>query len=703
MAVIGSIRKHSALAVIIVGIAIAAFVLSDLFKQGRSSAPPVGIVDGEEVLITDYNRKVDENIEIQKANQQKETLSPVETFNIKTSTWNQFLAELIMGKEYEELGLVVSSDELFDQVQGPDPHSVIKQYFVDPNTNQYSSEAVLNFLQNLDGMDATTRGQWLNLERYIKEDRLRTKYNTLVAKGYYVPDAFAEMDYMSKRVNAEMLYVAPKFAGIADSLVTINDEDYEKYYEDHKYLYEQEDLRDIDYVVFNVLPSDEDRINIEQNFMQIYDEFLVVEDVPAFVNTTSDNRYDSTFFKEGQLPVQIDSLMFNSRVGAFSEAYQENNAWHAAKLMDVQLRPDSMKAEHVLIAYRGAFRADESIVRTKEDAEALADSLLSLVARDRTKIKELAIQFSDDGSAQQNSGDLGWFADGQMVHPFNEACLNGRPGDVLVTETIFGYHVIHITGKQTPVKKIRIAMIDRSIDASSTTFQETYTQASIFAGENNTVDKFEQAVVDQGLNKRSAASMAKMASTLPGLQNAREIVRWAYFDGINVGDVSPVFDVGGSYVVAIVTLAREKGYVPLDQLKDALKMFVANDKKAEYIKNIAANAADINALSAVLHAPVDTSKNLTFSSRNIPGFGSEYEVIGGVFGSEPSGNLQPFKGNGGVFFVLLNGFTNPGQASNLVLYKNQLKTAFTSRVNNNYIYTALEKQAEIEDNRLMYF
>ena len=704
MAIIGRIRKHSSLAVIIIGIAIAAFVLSDLFKGGRGQRPPIGVIDGEDIPIEEYNRKADDNIEIQKMNSQTEMLSAQEAFNIRISTWNQLIEEYIMGQEYESLDLVVTTDELFDQVQSENPHRLIKQYFVDPNTNVYRRENVLQFLQNLDQMDATTRKQWLNLEHFIKKDRLFVKYQNLVSKGYYVPDAFAQMDYESKRKTAEIRYTGINYTTVSDSLVTVTEKDYEKYYDDHKYQYTQNASRDIDFVVFNVLPSEEDRETIRRNFYQLYDEYLTIKDVHAFVNAVSDNRYDSTFFTEGQLPVQIDSVMFNSAIGTFAPPYIENEFWHMAKLMDIQYRPDSMRADHILIAYSGAFQASQDLMRSKEMAETLADSLLGLVKSDRSKMEALVVEFSDDPSARQNNGDLGWFADGTMAWSFNEAVVRSNVNDVMVVETVFGYHVIKVTGKKDPVKKVRIAMVDRAIEPSSKTFQDIYLEASRFGGENNNLEKYEQACINLGLNKRSATNLQVTANTIPGIDNAREIVRWAFYEGIEQGEVSPVFDVEKRYVVAALVAIREKGDIPLEQIKDNLTSFVYNDKKAEYItEKLSIAQGNLYMAASEFSATVDTNNSLTFSSRNIPGYGSEYLVIGSIFSTEPGTKMNILKGNGGVFAVTLDKLNDPAPTTNLSLYQNQMKSSFKSRVTSNYMFSALQEKAKIEDNRLFYF
>jgi peptidyl-prolyl cis-trans isomerase D len=705
MAIIGKIRKHSALAVILIGVAIAAFIISDLFTgRGNNSIPAMGVIAGEEISATDYNRRVEDNLEIQRSNQGKETLTQQESFDIRQSTWNQYLNEIIMGKQYEKLGLTVTTEELYDLVQGPNPHSLIQQYFQDPATGRYNPQVVQNFLQNLDQMQPEVKKQWLNLEKYIKDDRLSKKYQALVAKGYYVPEAFAKMDYENKSRNAEVRYVALRYTNIPDDQVTLTDKDYQAYYEKNKHAYKQDKSRDINYVMFEVLPSVDDRTATRESIFQIYEDFRSTGDYATFVNQFSDRRYDSTWYGKGQLPLMMDTVVFNAEPGAFVAPYEENNRWHMARLMEVQNRPDSMKAEHILVAYRGSLRAAENITRTREQAERIADSLLSVVNADKTKIQALAYLMSDDGSAKQNNGDLGWFADGSMVYGFNEAVMNGKVNDIVKAETPFGFHVIKITGKKDPVKKVRVAMIERSIDPSSKTFQDVYTQASTFAGENNNREKFENAVSQMGLNLRSATNLREMGNSIPGIENPREIIRWVYYDGIKLGEVSPVFDIGGAYVVAVLTTIREEGESPLEQMKESIKTLVMNEKKAEMLKSrLGDKPGDIYQIARDYNTKVDTNLNITMNSRNIPGFGSEFQVIGRIFSMNPGEVSEPIQGNGAVFVVQLDRFFEPPQVADYKIYRDQIANTFRSRVSSNPMFTALQEKTEIEDNRLMFF
>ena len=397
--------------------------------------------------------------------------------------------------------------------------------------------------------------------------------------------------------------------------------------------------------------------------------------------------------------------MFNSEVGVFVEPYIDEEKWHMARLMDVQYRPDSLRAEHILIAYAGAFRTAREVTRTKTEAKELADSLYEVINRNPAKIQELAVQFSNDGSVEQNLGDLGWFPDGNMVFAFNEAIRLADVGDITTCESIFGFHVIKVTGKSEEKKKVRVAQIERDIVPSTRTFQATYTQASKFAGENETQEEFEQAIIDQGLDKREATYLREMSNTIPGLEDPRAIVRWLFYEKTNLGDVSNVFELDNKFVVAVATAERLKGIVPYEDMRERLKNNVLNEVKGRFVKSKIdeSGLTDIYQISDQMNVSIDTNTTLTFASRNIPGFGSESEVIAKIFTMSPNENSGPIIGNGAVFVVVLDNVSDAPELGSYAMYKNQVITDFERNVRNNYPYRAIEKNADIEDYRLMYY
>jgi len=701
MALIGKIRKHSGLLIIIIGVALAAFILGDFSRKRSRGGNYVGKVDGDQISMSDFNSKVDENTNMQKLNSGKENVTAAESFNIKNSTWNQMVMDILLNKEYEKLGLTITTEELDDQIRGKNPHQYIQQNFRDPQTGQFNPALVNNFLQNLDKVEPQMKERYLYLEKAIKIDRLETKYKNLISKAYYVPKAFAKMNYEASSNLAIIRYFAPKYQTIPDNSIKLTDEDFQKYYDENKYKFDQEASRDLDYVVFDVAPSATDLKKISDDVNKLYTEFKTTTEIPSFINSVSDTRFDSTWHKKGTLSPMIDSMLFNAEIGQFYGPFQENNAFHIAKLLATQMRPDSMKASHILIAFAGA-NGSQDVKRTKVAAKHLADSIYSVVKKDAAKFETLAKTTSDDPSVKKNNGDLGWFADGSMVGPFNEAVLKGKVGDYTVVESPFGYHVIKITGKKEPVKKIKVAVLDRTIEPSNQTFQDIYVKASSFQGASKTEANFDINVKKQNLNKRTAQYLHDMDNTIAGLNSPRELIRWAYNADRKKGDVSTVFDVEGAYVIAVVTEIREKGISPLAQIKKQIEPLVKREKKAQMLisklNSALAKTKDLNALAAQFATKVDTA-SITLAGYNLPNYGRELSVIGRAFSQKPGVLSKPIKGEMGVFIVLVDKLQPAAPTNDYRNITNMMIGSFSGIVANQ-MFSVMKDKAKIKDNRI---
>ncbi|HNS16308.1 MAG TPA: SurA N-terminal domain-containing protein [Bacteroidales bacterium] len=711
MAVISRIRKHSTLLIIIVGVALASFVLGDFLGPRKSKSQQqfanVGVVNGQEITGKEFNNKVEESLEIQRQNSQSDNISSDEAFSIRQSIWDQMVSEIILGDQYKKLGLDVSVDELDDQIRGAEPHSYILQNFRDPNTGTYDPSTVTQFLQNFNQLDPSIQQRYLMLEKMIKDDRARTKYDNLVSYGYYMPTVLAQKDYEEKNTRATIRITGLKYTTIPDTSITLTESDYQKYYDEHKGEFKQEPMADLDYVVFDVVPSAQDRQAQADEINKAYNDFQTTQNIPSFVNTFSDSRYDSTWFRAGQLPVRIDSVMFNSPVGTFYPPYVENDIYYMARLMDIQMRPDSMRASHILVSYQGAQGADATVTRTREQAERRADSLMNVVKNAMERFSFYAREFSDDPSSEQNGGDLDWFPDGAMVPAFNKAVMDGKVGDIVKTETPFGFHVIHVTGKKEPTKKVRVAIVSRAIEPSKETYQQVFLAASDFATRNNTREKFDIAVINQGLNKRTSDNLVKMSNSIPGVEFPRQILYWAFNEKTAEGSVSPVYDMGKSSVVALLKKRYEKGTAPLEAVKTRIEPLVRREKKAEILmgrlQQITSQTKDLPSIASQLNSKVDTLQNITFGSSNLPGgYGPEKEVIGTIFSLNQGQTAGPVKGTQGVYVFTVDAFDKPAVLSDYTQQKKTLLNAVRGRAGRE-AYNALLENADLEDNRIMFY
>jgi peptidyl-prolyl cis-trans isomerase D len=704
MAAIGQIRRHYALLVAIIGIALAAFVLGDLFKATPQQAINIGVVNGEEISYRDFSVEADKAIEAEKKNKQTAQLTSSEVFRIKQSTWTKMVKEIIMKSELEELGLTVTTDELFDLVQGDRPHRYITQYFTDPATGQFNGQLVLQYLQTLDQMPRESQLQWIEFERAIKEDQLNTKFNNLISKGYYVPKALAKLADTKREAQVEVQFVAQPYTAIPDNQVTVTDADYEKYYQDNKEDFKQDETRDIEYVVFEVKPSDEDREFHKAKFDDTYNELkkLSLIDVPVFVNSASDKNYVDKWYKQGELPLQVENLMFMAEPGTTVAPYISNNTLNSAILLERAARPDSLKASHILIAYAGANSAGEDVKRIKPAAQRLADSLLTVVKKNPASIEYLAIALSNDGAVKQNKGHYDWFPDGQMVPEFNEAVANGKEGDVVMVETVFGFHVIRIDGKKNVSDKVKVALLERKIEAGNQTFQDFYVKANEFASKCKS-SNFDKVVQEMGLNKRSLTDLTAMQENIPGQVEGRQVITWAFNADRKISELN-LFDMGGSYIVSILTKIKPEGYATLADVKQNITPAVTNLKKGDVIIDKMKSSGNLNNLSALASEFNTTvsNANLTFDATSIPGFGPEAEAIGAAVAMESGATAGTIKGSKAVFvFKALDKRPATVKSSYEDMVK-QMTNRFISSVNFR-MYKAIEDEVEIVDNRHIFY
>ena len=701
MAVIGKIRKHSGLLIVIIGVALAAFVLGDFSKTKSQRPNTIGEVNGEKLSYTEFSTLVEQNIEYQKQQQRKQSLTPSESFYVREQTWNQFVNETLLGEEFDKLGLSISKEELAELLYGNNVHYLVRQNFTDPQTGDFNPERVLNFLtRELNQLDRAGRQQYYKFEQAIKLDQINTKFSNLIKKGYYIPESLVEKMAQNNTHTASVKLLAKDISSVSDDSISYTETELKDYYKEHIEEYQIEDeIRAVDYVVFDVTPSLSDRTETTEVVNELYQEFITADDPITFLNSVSDHRYDSSFYSETDLPIQILQQIENKPIGSFVEPYLDSEVFYMAKLMDKQFRPDSLLASHVLIAYQGAQRSNA--IRTKVEANQLADSLLQVLTKTSSKLPLIARQFSDDPTAKSNAGDLGWFADGNMITEFNNAVLDAAVGEILLVETAFGFHIIEVNGKKNIQAKYRIAIIDRAIEASSETYQNYWTMASKFAAENTDHNSFTKAVSDLGLNKRTFTNMTKLTSNIYDLEYPRQLVRWSFNDESEVGSISPIFDFNGKYLISIITDIEEEGARSFEKVKDLVAAKVTEKKKIDYIKN---EISETNTFEQVAQKWNITAENIdvNFNLAVLGSRGREPKVVGKIFGMQKD-DLETIVGNSGVYVVKFVEMKLPESTSDLGRLKTQLISSFTNKIYQNAVVDALKGVAEIEDSRHLFY
>lgn len=706
MAAIEKIRKRSGLLIAIIGLALLAFVLQDLFQStGRHREYNVAVIDGEKIPYKDFEDLKNKNLENMKRSAGN-SLSSSQTYNVYNSTLEQMIKEHIMNKEYSAIGMNVSADELYDQFLGEEPHQWVVQNFSD--ANGFNREALENYMQNLDNAPIEYRNQWLDFENAIKDNRLETKFDNLIKASFFMPSKLAQKYYENKNVKATADVVALRYATIPDSTVVVTDQDNKKFYEENKYRFETDETRGIEYVVFDIKPSAQDDQDAQKFVDEMKEDFANTDNVASFVNANSDQRYDSTWMANTDVPAVIENVIFEggNQPGFVYGPYFDNEAYNLVRIVDLQNRADSLKASHILIAYQGALRSEDTVT-TKERAQAVADSLAAVLKKNVKKtelFEELATKFSTDKGSAEKGGDLDWFTDGMMVYNFNEFVMNNPVGTIGVVETPFGYHVIKVTGKTEMKPKARLAFMKHELTPSTKTYQDVFAQANKFVTENRTYDQFNAAIEAQGMTKRNMPRMTASTYQITGIDNPRQIVRWAFDDKTKIGDVSSIFELDNMFVVAALTDMVPEGYAPMEKILDQSKYQILNKKKGEIaVEKMKACGTDYDRMINELGAESTSVSDVNMEARALGNFGVEADIIGTILGMKEGEVVGPIAGNTSAFVIknvkVANAPENPDLSSVL-----RDKTAqFNNKVLNNGVYNALRNNAKIEDNRVMFY
>lgn len=705
MATLQSIRDRAGVLVaVVIGLALLAFVLGDFFGQG--SGPSfrtkkmfeIAEINGKSISYQLFEERIENLTEIYKLTGQT-TMDEEMVENIREQTWQQLIREYVLNEELEELGVTVSPDEMFDLVQGTEPHPFIQQLFTDPQTGQLNRAGLMQFLKTLDN-DPAQRAYWLFLENEILQDREYTKYNNLIRQGLYVTNLEAEEELEATNKKVSFSYLVKRLTTIPDSIISYTENDLQKYYRNHQQDYKQTASRSIEYVTFEVVPSAADITATEGWINSIVNEFREAKDVAQFVNLSSDTPFNNTNLTLDEVPEMIRDFVASASEGDVYGPYFENETYKISKLVEINSLPDSVHARHILIT------PNQDL--PYEEAKQKADSLKNLI-EEGTDFGLLAMLNSDDQGSAQLGGDLGWFREGTMVQSFNDACFVGKPGDVTVVESQYGFHIIEILEQGPPITKYKIGTIERTVEPSTATYQAIYAEASRFAGSSYTYEEFNQSIVDEQLEKRRASNIKRDDKTIPGLESPRPLIR-AIFEtkeGEIVLDFNEqaIFELEDKFIIAYVTQVKEEGISPLNQVRADVELNVRREKKgemlAEEFRSNLTNVGSLEELASTMSLDISEASDITFNSFSIPGAGIEPAVIATAVTLPPDTISQPIKGTNGVYVLRVNEIKEP-EGNTIASMRSRLASSF--RVRANYeAFEALKEAAGIVDNRSKFY
>jgi len=384
-------EKAGVLVAGIIGLSLFIFVISDFFGNGRGQRIrarkyyELGRIGNQSISYQDFEQRMQNLIEIYKLSGNA-NLTEAATESLREQVWQQMVREKILDSHYKKLGIGVSTEELDELVLGNNPHPIVQQLFTDQKTGTFNKSFLVNFLKQTE-VEETAKKYWLFFEDEIVNDRMSTKFNTLVSKGLYVTSKQVEFEKNLTQSTVDFSFVMKNYSSVKDSLVKISSADIENYYNSHKNSYKRNALRDIEYVAFEVTPSDEDTKQAEDWINKTKTDFADAADPVQFINLTADTRFTGSYVPLSEVPPVLKEFAKKENLKEVYGPYNENGTLKLARLIAVADRPDSVHVRHILIATGSQ--------RTLEAAKHEADSLVTLIKKG-TSFNALAMTNSDD-------------------------------------------------------------------------------------------------------------------------------------------------------------------------------------------------------------------------------------------------------------------------------------------------------------------
>jgi len=698
MGIMGYLRERMGkIVAIVIGLSLFAFIASEAVRSGgsffRDDTNELGNVGGEKIAYDEYQKEVDQNsAQFKQAGQ---AISPQILNYVQENTWGMMVNRVVLKKEIEKLGLVVSNDETQSMISGSNPDPQVVQQFTDPQTGKFSRERLAQIKQAISQLKDgdPQKARWNEFVNNLIDSKLSEKYMAMVTGGLYVNSLEATDDYEAKNKLANFKYALLEYASIPDNKVTLTDADYNEYYNEHKGEYKnRQEVRDIRYVSFNGAPSKDDSAKIKADIEKLIPEFKASKNDSLFVQLNAETKTPLIYTKKGRLDPKIDSIMFGAPVGTVYGPYVSNGSYDIAKLVDARVGPDSVKARHILIDPTTAGGVDKALAK--------ADSLKKVIQSGKASFAALANIYSVDKTSAVKGGDLGTFGRGAMIPVFDDAVFNGKKGEIKIVTSQYGVHLIEIQDQKGSSKVVKVAVVDKPLSASSTTQAAAYSKAQAFLGALNKTN-FDDEAKKAGVKTQTADNIPGSATAVNGLDNARELVRWVYKADAN--DISDqVFTVGDKYIVAQVTMVKKKGILPLEAVKKQIEPMVRNYVKGKMLtdkfNSALAGASNIDQVAQKAGSKVTPIQNVVFANPMIPGAALEYKVVGAVFGSPVNKLSKAIAGQQGVYVFTVDGFTNPPALTNAVREKQQIGQIVLQR-SQGQILEALKDKDNVKDYR----
>jgi len=623
--------------------------------------------------------------------------------------WQREMRRVILEEQFQSLGLGVESAQINNALG----INLANNPAFQNDLGLYDEGKMQEYIATAKAAAETGNSQvyqsWLDFEISTANAILETNYYDLVKGGLITTLADGEEEYHFQNDKINIEFVQIPYSKIADADVTVTNSEIESYIKSHSSEFEIDPQADIQYVTYLEDPSTEDVEDARAGINALLEDKVVDgETVQGFANTTASIEYananselgyiDVWWFKN-TLPQAVAETIMTMNVNDVYGPYEDKGTLNLSKVIETRQMADSAKVSHILIRYEGLQTAPQDVVRTRENAKILADSILNVVKGNKSKFESLAAEFSEDLSNKDKGGDLGYFTPGRMVPEFNDFVFESKIGAIGVVETDFGFHIIEVEDQKNLQKVVKVASIIKKIEPSEKTINEVFSKAT----------KFELAVKDgdfnalaneDGLAPKPVNKIGELDANIPGVGNNRGIVNWAFNEETKIGDVKR-FNITNGYVLAQLTRRNPKGLLSIAEASATVSPILRNEKKAAKIRE-SISSSDINEVATSQNVTVLTADAVTMSNPTIAGAGTEPKVVGAAFGKKVNETTNLIDGVNGVYMVRVLEINKAPDIQDYTTFANQLNAQTAPRINTN-VFNALKNAADIEDNRAEFY
>ena len=696
MALLEKIRVRLGVVIsVVIALALLSFIIDPGTLQSvsasMSSKYDVGEINGKSVSYTDFQKEVEQFTAINEMLTGNSVHSEQQQEMIRNAVWQSMIDQYLFYGNAKAAGLNVGKAELLDLTTGDMVSPMISQIFSD-GTGNFSVENLRQFVLNA-GNDPTgnMKALWDYLQNSVYTQQLYTKYMSLFTQSNVTNPLMLTRSIEENNNTTDVEFVMVPFGYAQDSTITVSDSEIKKYYKEHKHLYEQPASRDIEYVVYEVEPSEADIEEATSQADELHNEFINTDNVKNFLLRNSDRQYSEYWYRSGELNTvsrDINDFVFGAGNSAgVSPLYRKDNTFYAAKVMDTKMVPDSVYVRHILL---------------QGDDEALADSLMTVLRTGKNSFSNVAALYSSDQNMNvPERGDIGWMTQTFMI-PGMESVLTAKKGTLYTIDTQYGKHIVEVTKTTDPIRKKQVAIFEKEIIPSKATYNEFYSKANVLATKAaGKYENFKAAVQEEGLYAHPVNRMLESSSRLGTIDNTKEVTRWAF--EAKKGQASNIITVNNDYffVVAVKDVHKE-GYATLQEMAGTIRSILYNQKLAEKkTQEVAEKIKDLGSMQAIadaLNTTVSTSDNVTFASLTSQGLDPKF--IGAVSVAEPGVINGPLTGSIGVYVYKVTAHdTGSFFTEDDARTRNEQMSQYSTQM----LMPVMMKDGDVKDNRARFY